>query len=182
VSEKEVPDLVYEMDTDRMIQYLTSEKEAPTVDEGVKFEPIKDKNVRNMALEYYIKRTQSGEPVDVSVLNYVLGNLQLIVDGQDREAFAVRRGRDTLSEVDHRWRACVVRYLNDLGITQLDISEIIGVSERLINDWIRYTRTEVYSYSEIAEFMGELTENVKDVGDARAYIRILEQHRRILIR
>ncbi|WP_414931496.1 helix-turn-helix domain-containing protein [Vibrio europaeus] len=158
MSEQEIPESVYEMDTDEMIEWLSSEEVTeetePSIISPVEVNDISD--VRYLISKYESARRQ-GEPVDPVLEEYILDNLHLLSLGQ--RAWNVGRSGQSISWEDKRWRLCAMQLLCEAGATHLHLSEIIGVSERTIFNWLNEWRNEqFFGLKDVKEYMLELVE------------------------
>lgn len=131
MTQDELPDKINDMDSDEMIEWLseTSDLEMPPAKERPILDLDNFEQVQAI-LDKFVTQTRSGEQVDQVVQEYVLANLARVAQGE--RAWRVGRGARKISEVDMRWRRCAIRLLVDSGVTQHEISDLLGVTERTI--------------------------------------------------
>lgn len=173
----ELPDFLYELDSDEMVEWL-SEISKPQNKYSFEFERPHNKSTRDAIIDHFIVRLLSNERIEPLAMNYVVGNLKLLLDG--KPAFLLKQGREKVDDIDHRWRVCVARYIYVHGATQSQIAEIIGISERQVNEWLRYAKVEIRSYSHTEEFIRSLVGKPHSFKEYRESIIKLNDHRRII--
>lgn len=180
MEDKKIPRHIYEMETDEMVDWLSDSTETSEHSTERSY-VVSSKSERNALLQHCILRLKDGEPIDTRVKDYLIENLELVMN--EKPAFCVPRGREPIEYVDMRWRACVVRFVNELGASQREIAEIIGISERLISEWVRFARTEVYAYRDTKDFCEELVASAGiSKTSYRDIILALSDHKALLIR
>ncbi|CCN50201.1 hypothetical protein MADA3029_390002 [Vibrio nigripulchritudo MADA3029] len=178
---EDIPQELNESDMDAMVEFFSLELEEvqKEIVEIIPFENVSSKHDRDAILERCIEALLHKEELDQVSLSYLINNLRLLIEGS--RAFKLPRGRAPLSYVDQRWRACVVKYVSELGATQAELAEILGVSERLIQQWMSFAKTEVRSYTVTKEYIETLLEDAGSSYDHKGIIRALSDYRRIEI-
>ncbi|WP_407552898.1 hypothetical protein [Vibrio parahaemolyticus] len=153
----ELPNYLYELETDEMIEWLSQEETSNHVEElEAGYQPSTQNEARAL-LTHYIQRVGSGDKLDPRVESFTLNVLKRLSVGL--KPWEVGKGEKTISFSDERWRGTVIKVLVDLGATQIVVSKLLGVSERSISSWLSYGRKHAGRDLPIYNFILELLDS-----------------------
>ncbi|MFM2667153.1 hypothetical protein AAFX24_20400 [Vibrio mediterranei] len=170
----EIPQHVYEMETDELIEWLSEDdsssdnQDSPTLNDV--FEPNTTEDASNLLL-HYLESRRNGEQPDARVSEFVYSVLERVSKGE--QPWRIGRGEVPISFPEERWRGAVIGVLIELGATHRQIAEMLLVSTRTIDSWAAYSKRNIGRDFEIYEnIMSYLEEHCKKGIERKDYREI----------
>ncbi|WP_274025142.1 hypothetical protein [Vibrio parahaemolyticus] len=177
----ELPNYLYELETDEMIEWLSSGLEFSCSQNDKHFAPSKasSKKQAMLLVAKFLEQIEFRDGMDKHVWDFVIGNLSSFANGGP--LFEVGKGQLPLEFEDMRWRSWAMRVTWEAGARQAEISELLGVSERLVSSSIKFTKGREACDEPIWNKMIELTEEQFERQDYRNVLSNIDRYRELKV-